>query len=64
MKKAPKRIIFNVPEELHKLIKERADLKYITITKWVLQAVLEKIAIENKYINPEPGIFPHPTSTK
>lgn len=43
-----KMIIFKVNSEFHKEIKIRATNNNITIKKWILQAILEKIAWEKK----------------
>ncbi len=42
-------LIIEVPKEDHQEVKMRALRKGITLKKWVLQAILEKIKEEKKY---------------
>ena len=44
-----KRLLLNVSDELHKEVKSRAVYKNISMKKWILQAILEKIKKENQY---------------
>lgn len=44
-----KQMLILVDAELLKDIKSRALFKNVTLKKWVLQAILEKIAQEDKY---------------
>ena len=46
---SPKRIIMNVPDELHKRIKLNATYKNISITAWILEAIVVKMQEEDKY---------------
>jgi len=49
MRKSPKRIIFNLPEEWHTEIKMRATLRNISISDWVKIAIEQRIEEEKKY---------------
>jgi hypothetical protein len=44
-----KHLAFKIESELHKELKKRCIDKNITLTKWIMQAVLEKMAQEDKY---------------
>ena len=44
-----KRLSMNILLELHKEIKKRSAVKNISITTWIMQAIIEKITIEDKY---------------
>lgn len=48
-KEPAKSIRFAMDKELHKLIKERANFRSVTIKQWVMEAVIAKIQEENKY---------------
>jgi hypothetical protein len=48
-RKGPKRVIFTIPEGLHKEMKIRCVLKNVSITKYILQAVLEKLERDKRY---------------
>jgi predicted HicB family RNase H-like nuclease len=48
-RRTPTRIIFQVPEEFHRNIKARATLRGMSITTYVLQALIEKIEREKAY---------------
>ena len=45
-RKTPKRIVFNVSNEVHTAIKIRAAFRHITITKYIMRAIMEKILQE------------------
>jgi predicted HicB family RNase H-like nuclease len=45
----PKRLILNIPEEIHEEIRQRANFRYMSITKYVLRALIEKIAVEQQF---------------
>jgi predicted DNA binding CopG/RHH family protein len=49
MSKLEKRIIIEVSSEDHKEIKRRATNRGITIRKWVLDAIADKIKKEKQY---------------
>ena len=38
-----KRLSVNLPLSVHKLIKEMADIRHLTITRFILRCVIEKI---------------------
>jgi predicted HicB family RNase H-like nuclease len=38
-RKSPKRILIDVPEEVHKAVKEKAAGRNVTLRRWVLQAI-------------------------
>lgn len=44
-----KRLTIEIPEDLHKEIKVEAAFRNITIRKYVLQAVLERMKQDKKY---------------
>lgn len=44
-----KRLLLEVPEEIHKEVKSRAIFINISMRKWILQAILEKMAKEDQY---------------
>lgn len=44
-----KRLLLNIPDEIHMTIVHMADHKGITITKYVLQAVAEQILKDKMY---------------
>jgi hypothetical protein len=44
-----KRLVIEVPEELHNDIKIRATFRHETIKKYILQAIAFKIAEEDKF---------------
>lgn len=44
-----KKMILEITGALHSNIKQRAALRNITLRKWVLQAIAEKIAAEDRY---------------
>ena len=48
-RKSRKRLIINIPDELHSHIKERASHRYMSITGYVLQALVEKILREKQF---------------
>jgi predicted HicB family RNase H-like nuclease len=47
-----KRLILNVPIELHSAIKVRAAIRNITMRTWIIRVLIEAIAKEDKYNNP------------
>lgn len=49
MKQTPKRLLIDIPAELHKEIKVRAAVKNITLKAWVLRAICEAIKTEKSY---------------
>ena len=48
-----KRIVIDVPIELHKKIKLRSKLRYITMRIWMLRAIFERIRQEELYDKPK-----------
>jgi hypothetical protein len=44
-----KSVRFEMNKDLHKLIKERALFRSITVKQWVQEAVIAKIQEENRY---------------
>lgn len=44
-----KRLSIDIPLELHKEIKKRALFVNITLRKWVIRAIIEKMKQEDKY---------------
>ena len=44
-----KRLSMNLTEQMHKDIKIRAANRNINITKWILQAIIEKLTQEDQY---------------
>jgi len=44
-----KRLVMEIPEGIHKEIKVQAVWKNITMRKYILQAVMEKIAHDKQY---------------
>jgi hypothetical protein len=44
-----KKVCFEIPEELHKDIKERALFLNLTMQQWIKQAIAAKIIIEDKF---------------
>lgn len=44
--KKKKRIIFEVPEELHKQIKISAALRNISMSLWITRELVRKLALE------------------
>lgn len=49
MKQTPKRLLIDIPIDLHKEIKVRAAVKNITLKVWVLRAIFEAIKTEKSY---------------
>lgn len=47
--KALRRLLVDVPEDLHKEIKIRATVRNISIKTWVTRAIAEAIKQEKKY---------------
>lgn len=47
-----KRVLLSVGREMHAEIKARAAMKCATIQQYLLQAVLEKMAVEDRYNQP------------
>lgn len=45
-------IIFQIQEELHKVVKVRAAESNITMRKYIMRAILEKIARDEEYEKP------------
>lgn len=43
------RLIIEVPEEFHRDIAMRAAFKYQTIKYWILEAIAQKILLEDQY---------------
>ena len=39
-----------VPRDIHKEVKQMAAFKYISLEKWIMQAVVEKLEREKKYL--------------
>ena len=50
-RKSPKRLLIDIPEEIHREIKRSALNKNITLRKWVLRVFL--IALKQESINGE-----------
>ena len=48
-RKGPKRLIVDLPEELHNDIKKRAIDKNISMKEWVLRAISAQIKQESQY---------------
>lgn len=48
-KKTQKRMIFNIEEGLHRIIKMHAAFRGISITEWLRIAIGQRIDEENKY---------------
>jgi predicted HicB family RNase H-like nuclease len=46
LRKAPKRMIINIPDEVHWIIKNKAHNKNMTMKRYVLQAVQMRIKQE------------------
>jgi len=44
-----KRLIAEIPLEIHNEIKKKAIFHNISLRKWVLQAIMEKITKEEQY---------------
>jgi len=44
-----KKMLLRLPNKIYEESKKRADLKYITVTKYILQALIEKIAVEQQF---------------
>jgi hypothetical protein len=44
-----KRLLLCVGRDLHAEVKSRAALRNVTIQKYLLQALLEKMAVEDRY---------------
>lgn len=44
-----KRLIAEIPEDLHRDIKMRATLMNITIKQYIIQSIVEKIQKERQY---------------
>ena len=42
-------LLIEVPKQLHKEVKSRAVERGITMRKWILQAIAEKIRVEKLY---------------
>lgn len=43
IRKSPKRIVFNISEEDHELIKKTAATKRMSISLWIMQAMRESL---------------------
>jgi hypothetical protein len=51
MKRAGKhRFSLDLPEKIYEEIKLRSEARNIRATGWIIQAIIERIARENKYI--------------
>jgi len=48
-KKIPKRIIFDVPEELHSKVKSEAALRNIPIRKWIIRLIINELTRLESY---------------
>lgn len=48
-KKTKRRMILNVPEVIYDEIKKRSEFRYVTMTQYMLQAIIEKIQKEKQY---------------
>lgn len=48
-RKSPKRLLIDIPDQLHEEIKKRAATRNITMRKWVIRAVMRVIEEEKKY---------------
>ena len=49
IKKKPKRLVIDIPEDLHTRVKLRATTRNITIRLWVLRALIFALTKEEKY---------------
>lgn len=49
IKEKPKRIVLEVPEDLHTQVKVRAAKRNIPIRTWVIRAIVAAIKEEEKY---------------
>jgi len=49
MEQKLKQVIIEMPEELHKEIKIRAAYRNMTMKAWIIRAILDAIAQEQKY---------------
>ena len=47
--KNKKRLLLDVDEKLHTEIKTRASFRNMSIKKWIMQAIAERIKWEDKY---------------
>ena len=45
-----------IPTDLYKDIKENADLRYMPVTTWILQACLERVLQERMYHGDKPKV--------
>lgn len=48
--KYPKRLSMNIDDAIHKYIRTRAAFMGITITEWIMLAVMKQIEEESKYV--------------
>lgn len=48
--KKRKRIIADIPVDVHKALKMHAAMRYISMQKYVAQAIIEKVATDNTYL--------------
>jgi hypothetical protein len=44
-----KRITFDIPDEINKEMMNSVELHYMTITKWILRAIVEKLKREKSF---------------
>ena len=49
IKEKPKRIVLDVPQDLHTQVKIRAATRNIPIRTWVVRAIIAAIKAEEKY---------------
>lgn len=45
----PKKLLIKMPVEVYLELKDRAHLRYTSVTHYILQSVLEKIAREKQF---------------
>ena len=43
------RLCIDIPESIHKEMKKSVDMHYITTTKWIIRAIIERLEKEKKY---------------
>mgnify|MGYP001591354676 CR=1 FL=1 len=48
-RKTPKRLLIDISEEEHFLIKEKALFRNITMRKWIMRAIKEQLKKEQAY---------------
>jgi uncharacterized protein (DUF1778 family) len=44
-----KNVLIRIPEDVYLALKESADFRYTTVTHYILQSVIEKIAREKQF---------------